>query len=146
MNFESSENLLKAVSKNVDMAIKSLEMVLPLIEDSEFKEFVSKLNSDYSVIMNEIEMIARANDFKLKSINVMEKAELWTSVKFNTLTDKSVRKIANMIYIGTQMGIPDLIIALCDFDDASNEIKEIAQNLKSLEENSSETLKLYLCK
>ena len=146
MENEQSEKLLNAIGKNVAMATQSLDIILPDVEDKEFKEYLSKLNAEYNIVMTEIQMIAKANDVKLKMTNPIEKAELWTSIKLKTLMNKTTRQFATMIYLGTNMGIPDLIIAICDFGDAKPEIVSLAKKLKEIEEKSDEELKQFLCK
>ena len=113
-NNENSQKLLNALGKNVAMATQSLELIIPEVGDENFKKYLSELNNEYSIIMTEAQMLARANDMELKLTNPIEKAELWTSIKLKSLLDKSVRKFATMIFLGTNMGIPDLIIAICD--------------------------------
>ncbi|MGN1212664.1 MAG: hypothetical protein ACI4TZ_01360 [Christensenellales bacterium] len=142
----NSEKLLNALGKNLSMAIQSLDIIMPDIDDTEFKNYIAKLNDEYNVIFNELQMIAKANNVELKLTNPIEKAELWTAIKLKTAFNKTTRKFATMIYLGTNMGIPDLIIAICDFKDANAEIVELAKKLKKLEEESNETLKLFLCK
>lgn len=146
MKNENSEKLLNAIGKNVAMAVQSLEIILPEVQDEEFKEYVSKLLDEYNIIMTETQMIARANQVNLKLTNPIEKAELWTSIKLKMLMKKNTRQFATMIFIGTNMGIPDLVIAICDFGDASNEVITLAKKLKEIEEKSDEKLKYFLCK
>ncbi len=146
MKNESSEKLLNAIGKNVAMAVQSLEIILPDVQDEKFKEYLSKLNYDYNIIMTEAQMLAKANDMELKMTNPIEKAELWTSIKLKTMMNKTTRQFATMIFLGTNMGIPDLVIAICDFGDASSEIVTLAKRLKEIEEKSDEDLKLFLCK
>lgn len=146
MNNQHNEKLLNAMGKNVSMATQSLEILLPDIEDMEFKDYILKLNDEYNLIFKEIKMIAKANGFELKLTNPLEKAELWSAIKLKTIFDKSTRKFATMIFLGTNMGIPDLIFAIADFNEANDEIIELAKKLKELEEKSDETLKLFLCK
>lgn len=146
MKNENSEKLLNAIGKNVAMAVQSLEIILPEVQDEEFKEYVSKLLDEYNIIMTETQMIARANEVNLKLTNPIEKAELWTSIKLKMLMKKNTRQFATMIFIGTNMGIPDLVIAICDFGDASNEVITLAKKLKEIEEKSDEKLKYFLCK
>lgn len=141
----NSEKLLNALGKNVAMAVQSLEIILPDIKDQKFKEYISKLNDEYNIIMTEAQMLAKANDMELKLTTPLEKAELWTSIKLKTLTNKSTRQFATMIFLGTNMGIPDLIIAICDFGNASKEVVTLAKKLKEIEEKSDEELKLFLC-
>ena len=142
----NSEKLLNAIGKNVAMAVQSLEIILPEVQDEEFKEYLSKLLDEYNIIMTETQMIAKANDINLKLTNPIEKAELWTSIKLKMLMKKNTRQFATMIFIGTNMGIPDLVIAICDFGDASNEVITLAKKLKEIEEKSDEKLKYFLCK
>ena len=145
MKNENSEKLLNAVGKNVAMAVQSLELILPEVKDAKFKEYLSELNNQYSLIMSEAQMLAKANDMELKMTNPIEKVELWTSIKLKTLMDKSTRQFATMIFLGTNMGIPDLVIAICDFGDASKEVVNLAKKLKEIEEKSDEDLKMFLC-
>ena len=145
MENQQSEKLLNAVGKNVAMAVQSLELILPDVEDENFKSYLSELYNQYNIIMTETQMLAKANDVELKLTNPIEKAQLWTSIKLKSLIDKSTRQFATMIFLGTNMGIPDLVIAICDFNDASKEIISLAKKLKEIEEKSDEDLKLFLC-
>ena len=61
MKNENSEKLLNAVGKNVAMAVQSLELILPEVKDAKFKEYLSELNNQYSLIMSEAQMLAKAN-------------------------------------------------------------------------------------
>lgn len=145
MKNENSEKLLNALGKNVSMAVQSLELIIPEVSDERFKEYLSKLNDEYNIVLTEAQMLAKANDMELKLTTPIEKAKLWTSIKLEMLMDKSVRKFATMIFLGTNMGIPDLIIAICDFGNASQEVLELAKKLKQIEEESDEKLKYFLC-
>ena len=146
MENEQSLKLLNAIGKNVAMATQRLDIILPDVQDQELKEYLSKLNGEYNIILTEIQMIAKANDINLKLTNPIEKAELWTSIKLKTIMNKTIRQFATMIYLGTNMGIPDLIIAICDFGEAKPEIVSLAKKLKEIEEKSDEELKQFLCK
>ena len=144
-NNESSKKLLNALGKNVAMAVQSLDVIMPDVGDENFKSYLSELYDQYSIIMTEAQMLAKANDMELKLTTPLEKVELWTSIKLKSLMDKSTRQFATMIFLGTNMGIPDLVIAICDFDDASKEVISLAKKLKEIEEKSDEDLKLFLC-
>ena len=145
-NNESSKKLLNALGKNVAMAVQSLDIIMPDVEDENFKSYLSELYDQYSIIMTEAQMLAKANDMELKLTTPLEKVELWTSIKLKSLMDKSTRQFATMIFLGTNMGIPDLVIAICDFGDANKEIVTLAKKLKEIEEKSDEELKLFLCR
>ena len=141
----NSEKILNALGKNVSMAVQSLELIIPEVKDEKFKEYLSKLNDEYSIVLTEAQMLAKANDMELKLTTPIEKAKLWTSIKLEMLMNKSTRKFATMIFLGTNMGIPDLVIAICDFGDASKEVLGLAHKLKQIEEESDEKLKYFMC-
>ena len=54
----NSEKLLNALGKNLSMAIQSLDIIMPDIDDVEFKDYIARLNDEYNVILNELQMIA----------------------------------------------------------------------------------------
>lgn len=144
MKNEHSQKLLNAIGKNVSMATQSIDLIMPDIKCEKFKEYLSKLNDEYNIILTEANMLAKAHDMDLKMINPIEKAELWTSIKLKTLMDKSTRQFATMVFLGTNMGIPDLIFAISDFDRADKSVITLAKKLKEIEEKSDEQLKLFL--
>lgn len=146
MENENSVKLLNALGKNVAMATQSLDLMIKDVKEEDFKTYLSKLSDEYNLIFKEIQMLAKAHDVDLKLTTPIEKAQLWTSIKLQTMFNKSTRKFATMIYIGTNMGIPDLIFAISDFGDANKPIVELAKKLKDMEEKSNEDLKMFLSK
>lgn len=145
-DFEQTKNLLQEIGKNVAMAVQSLEIIIPKVQDEKFKEYLSNLNQSYSLIMKETKMMADSIDLDLKLTSPLEKAQLWTSINIKSIADKSTRNFAEMIFLGTNMGIPDLIEAICDNKNASSQAIVLAKKLKEIEETSDETIKLYLCR
>lgn len=146
MENENSVKLLNALGKNVAMATQSLDLIIKDAKEEDFKTYLSKLSDEYNLIFKEIQMLAKAHDVDLKLTTPIEKAQLWTSIKLQTMFNKSTRKFATMIYLGTNMGIPDLIFAISDFGDANKPIVELAKKLKDMEEKSNEDLKIFLSK
>lgn len=146
MENENSVKLLNALGKNVAMATQSLDLIIKDVKEEDIKTYLSKLSDEYNLIFKEIQMLAKAHDVDLKLTTPIEKAQLWTSIKLQTMFNKSTRKFATMIYLGTNMGIPDLIFAISDFGDANKPIIELAKKLKDMEEKSNEDLKIFLSK
>ena len=145
-NVEQTKELLQEIGKNVAMAVQSLDIIIPKVEDEKFKKYLSELNQSYSIILNQAKLLADAIELDLKLTTPLEKTKLWTSINIKSIVDKSTRNFAQMIFLGTNMGIPDLIIAICDNQNASNASVVLAKKLKEIEETSDETIKLYLCK
>ena len=145
MEIEQTEKLLNAVHENLTMATQSLDMITKEVEDKEFLTYLTNQNEQYSNYLKECEMIAKSYNIELKK-HTFEKAQLWISLKMSTILDKSVRKYAELIYLGTSMGIPDLICAINDFENASDEALELAKNLKLSEEDYEMEIKQFIGK
>lgn len=145
MDKEQTEKLLNAIHQNLTMAVQSLDTIIAEVKDQEFLTYITKQNEQYNNFLNECLMIASSYDIELKK-HTFEKAQLWISLKMNTMFDKTVRKYARLIYFGTSMGIPDLITAISDFPDASREALELANKIKLAEEDYEMEIKQFISK
>lgn len=141
---DSNEKLLNAMYKNCVMAVESLKIIMNEVKDNDFLQDIMRRKREYEDILNCCVIKASQKSLSLKQ-HSFSKAQLWVSLKMNTIADKSVRKYACLIYFGTSMGIPDLLIALTDFDDADEEIIFLAKRLKEVDEKNEQDIKKYLC-
>ena len=62
----------------------------------------------------------------------------------STMTDKSNRKIAELMLMGTFMGVITCVKDKADHKNVSTEIDEILRKLKTLEEENIDALIPYL--
>ena len=147
-NMEGKELLqeyLNAVYQNTRTAIQSLDDIMTKVEDDNFKKYLATLQDEYHVISGECEMLAKAERISpVKDNNWFEKAKLWSSINMSTMTDKSNRKIAELLLLGTFMGIITCIKDEKDHKNISKEVDELLYKLKTLERDSIEKLITYL--
>ena len=80
----------------------------------------------------------------MKDNNWVEKARLWTSINVSTMTDKSARNIAEMVLIGTFMGIITCIKDKDDHKNISSELDEIIDKLYEFERKNIDRLFPFL--
>ena len=138
-------NYLNAVYQNSKTALESIDGILPEIECKDLRSEIKKLEERYKNIAEKCETFASKNGIDgIKDNNWFEKARLWTSINVGTLTDKSNRKISEMMLIGTFMGIITLIKDEFDHKGINPEIDEIAKELKNIERESITSLIPYL--
>jgi len=144
-NKELIIDYLNAVYQNARTGIQSLEDIMTKVEDDAFKRELALLQDEYQVIANECEMFAKSEKIQpIKDNNWFEKSRLWASVNMSTMMDKSNRKIAELLLLGTFMGIITCIKDEKDHIGISKEIDELLSKLKELERNSIERLIPYL--
>ena len=131
-----------AIYQNCSTAIQSLEDIIPKVEDDKFKKLLAEHQDSYCVIADECKLFAKSENLdKIKDNNIIEKTRLWASINISTLTDKTNRKISEMLLFGTFMGIITCIKDAADHENVSSDLDEILDKLKNLEKKN---LKEYI--
>ena len=93
----------------------------------------------------ECELFAKAEKIEgIKDNNWLEKAKLWGSINMSTMTDKTTRHIAELMLLGTFMGVLTCEKDQADHKGVSSELDEILTNLKELERNNIDALMPFL--
>ena len=143
---EKSQNelLLTAIYQNCQTALQSIDNIMPSVKSDALTRELTDEESEYNIISQECEMLARSEDINIKDNNMFEKIRLWSSIKMSTLTDKSTTHVAEMLLLGTFMGMIQCIKDLGDHPSADEEIVHLCKKLEELEEKNIENLKNYL--
>ena len=145
INKEMITEYLNGVYQNIRTAIQSIEDILPEVVDVELKKELASEEDRYIALEKECELLAKANKIEgIKDNNWFEKAKLWSSIKMSTITDKTNRKIAELMLMGTFMGYLTCIKDQADHKDISKEVDEILNNLKEFEKSNIDSLIPYL--
>lgn len=136
---------LNAIYQNTKTAIQSIEEIITKTEDKSLVSELSKELDEYSCLAKECENFAKAERIEdLKDNNWIEKAKLWSSINMGTMMDKTPRKIAEMMLIGTFMGILTCMKDKDDHKGISTELDEIIDKLYHFERNNIDRLIPYL--
>lgn len=134
-----------AIYQNINAGTQAIEDILPKVEDDAFKKMIAEIQSDYMALAKECELFARSEKIEgVKGNNWFEKARMWMSVNMSTMTDKSNRKIAELLLLGSFMGYITCIKDFSDHKNISSELDEILERLKSYQKSSIEKLIPYL--
>lgn len=145
MENENVNNLLlNCIYQNTSTAIQSIENCINDIPESQLKKEIEKELTEYKDFSKVTECLADQFGENIKDNNAFEKARLWTSIKMSTIFDKSVRHYAEMFFLGTNMGIVDLIVGMCDNKEANEKIKSLANDLLQMEEKYVHEIKKYI--
>ena len=144
---EKQTKYLNAIYQNTMTAIQSIEDIIMKVENNDLICELSREQDEYSCLSKECENFAKAERIEdIKDNNWIEKARLWTSVNIGTMMDKSTRNIAEMMLIGTFMGVITCIKDLGDHKNVSTELDEIMDKLLQFEKNNLEKLIPFLSK
>lgn len=136
---------LNSIYQNIRTALQSINDILPKIKDESLKKELAEEEDKYYALEKECELFAKAENIEgIKDNNWFEKARLWSSINFSTMSDKTTRHIAELMLFGTFMGYITCIKDGYDHKDLSSELDEILNNLKELEKNNIENLIPFL--
>ena len=142
---ENLEKYFNAIYQNTRTAIQSIEDIMPKVTNSRLIEELSREEDEYTILSKECESLAKAEQIEdLKDNNWIEKAKLWSAINMGTLMDKSARNIAEMMLMGTFMGIITLIKDKDDHKNVSAELDEIADKLYEFERKNIDRLIPFL--
>ena len=144
-NKELVTEYLNAVYQNIKTAVQSIEDILSKVQDNEFKKELSSQQDKYRILQKECELFAKAEKIDgIKDNSWFEKAKLWSSINMSTMTNKTNRKIAELMLMGSFMGVITCIKDMSDHKNVSTEIDEILRKLRTMEEDNIDRLIPYL--
>lgn len=136
--------LLNFVYQNSQMGIETLHQIIGIVEDSKFKKRLESQYKEYEKINKESEKLLNSNGYDEKGISAFDKIKTYFMINIQTLTDKSTSHIAEMLIIGSNMGVIDAIKNLKKYKNAEQEINELMDQLLKFEEDNIKELKEYL--
>lgn len=141
----ANAELLNFVYENSQMGVKSLRQILDMLDDDEFKKYLEKQLNGYEGFHEQAKEMLKKNGFDEKGLNAFEKVRTYLMINMQTLTDKSASHIAEMLIIGSSMGVIDAIKNVNKYkNSAEKDILELMDHLKRFEEKNVEKLKEYL--
>ena len=144
-NKERLTEYMNAVYQNIRTAIQSIEDIMTKVKDDTLKKELATEEDKYLLLEKECELLAKAQNIDgIKDNNWFEKARLWSSINMSTMTDKTNRKIAELMLMGTFMGILTCYKDRADHQNVSPEIDEILEKLTELERSNIDTLLPFL--
>ena len=136
---------LNAIYQNTKTAMQSIEDIICKAKESELVNELSREAERYSRLSKECEKFAKENGIEnIKDNNWFEKARLWTSINLATLTDKSTRNIAEMMLLGTFMGIITCVKDKSDHKNVSEKLDQIIDKLYVFERENIDKLLPFL--
>ncbi len=141
---KQNSDFLIAIYQNIQTSIQSINNILDKVKDSKLKRELKSQYKDYDRLQDVCEDLAKVYEIDIHDNSFFIKAKMWIQVNMAILMDKSNRKIASIMMIGTNMGVIDLICCISDSELCRSEFMELANELLDLERNNIEKLKPYL--
>ena len=143
---EEVQKYLNSIYQNCSTALQSIHDILPKIEDEKLKSEIKGEYHGYQIIFRKCEDFAKKQDIMIKDNNWFKKARLYSSINMGTLTNRTTRKITEMLLLGTVMGLNECYKNKWDYHDLNKELDEILEELCDFQDNCYKSLKGFLKK
>ncbi|MGI6733385.1 MAG: hypothetical protein ACOX4J_04340 [Anaerovoracaceae bacterium] len=136
--------LLNYIYQNSQMGIETLDQLMNITEDAEFRQHLQSQYNEYKTINDNAKRMADKFGYEEKGLGAFEKMRTGLMIDMQTMMDKSTSHISEMLMIGSNMGIINAVKNLKKYQNAEPEIRGLMEKLLQLEENNIQELKQYL--
>lgn len=137
-------SLLEAVVQNTEMGKNTLEQIVPITDDVQFKAELLRERNIYRELNQEAHTAIEACGGTAQGQSAMAKLNTRMGIGMKTLTDKSTRNLAEMLSEGSSQGVMDCIKSQKDYPDAAPGSKRLMQKVQDFEEDNRIRLERFL--
>ena len=137
-------SLLEAVVQNTEMGKNTLEQIVPMTDDVQFKAELLRERNIYRKLNQEAHTAIEACGGTAQGQSAMAKLNTRMGIGMKTLTDKSTRNLAEMLSEGSSQGVMDCIKSQKDYPDAAPGSKRLMQKVQDFEEDNRIRLERFL--
>ncbi len=136
--------LLSFVYQNAQMGVETIDQLKGIVEDKDFKRHLQAQYEEYESILNEASELFEKQGLDEKGLSAFEKARTYLMISMQTLTDKSTSHIAEMMTVGSTMGVIQALRNIRKYEHAEAEILNMMNRLLRFEEQNITQLKAFI--
>lgn len=136
--------LLNFIYQNSQMGVRTIQQLLGIIEDEEFKRHLENEFKEYKELHAAARAMLNEHGYDEKGISSLDKLKTYLMINMETMTNKSSSHIAEMLIIGSNMGVINAVKNIKKYRDAESDILSLMDRLLKFEENNVQDLKEFL--
>jgi|GEM_PF-6986359 hypothetical protein len=134
------QELFDEMYRGAGLGAESIEVIKNFVDDRPMLNILNNQKREFVALKDELEQEGAASGVNLTPVQFADKAKIWGAAIVNTISDKSLSKIAEVLIDGRSKGI----IKLTRAKNRSDEDSPYADRLMNIYKNHIETYKLYL--
>ncbi|MEA4988323.1 MAG: hypothetical protein VB095_09705 [Anaerovorax sp.] len=136
--------LLNFVYQNSEMGVNTIKQLKEIAVDGDFRKHLQSQLNEYDRIHTTAKSLLNKNNYDEKGISALDKIKTYLMINIQTLTDKTPSHIAEMLIIGSNMGVIDAIKNIRKYAGAEKEALDLMKKLLQFEEDNIIQLKKFL--
>ena len=126
------------------MGVNTISQLMDMVRDEDFNKHLESQYNEYGEIHSAARALLNENGYDEKGISAFAKIRTYLMINMQTLTDKSPSHIAEMLIIGSNMGVIDTIKNIKKYEqEAEPNIIKLMKRLLKFEENNIQQLKSF---
>ncbi len=141
---DSNVALLRELAKNARMGAENIDRLLNITHDPSFKGDLKTQKQGYEHIRARSEDMLRQRGETPPCRPCMDGVKGDMMMGLQTAMDKSVPHLAEMMVLGSNMGVVSALKSLRQYADAEPGVRELVSQLKQFEEDNANRMKQYL--
>jgi len=136
--------MLNFIFQNSEMGVDTIGQIVELVKEPGLKKQLNSQLAEYEKINTEAKAMLNRHGCEEKGINSFDKIKAYLMINIQTLTDKSASHIAEMLIIGSNMGVIDANKNIHRYFEAEKDIVKLMQRLLKFEEENIKKLIEFL--
>ena len=136
--------MLNFIYQNAEMGVETLNKLKELAEEETFKQYLDVQYKEYKKFNEDARTLLNKNGYDEKGIGAMQRIRTYLMLNMQTMVDKSTSHIAEMIMVGSSMGIIDAVKNIKKYNDVESDILQLMERLLQFEENNFQKMKQFL--
>ena len=143
---KKTEDVLKAVFKNVKMASDSILNIMPKVEDEKFKSDLTVTLSAFEAFASRATKLLADEGVKPEEEGTLTKLSAKWGTMMNTMRDSTTSHLAEMMVEGATMGVNEMLKELRESENSgvSESALRLTRDVCAFEEKVVEDMKAYL--
>lgn len=136
--------LLNFVYQNAQMGVETIDQLRDIVEDADFKRHLQAQYEEYKSALDEAKQLFEEQGLDEKGLSAFEKVRTYLMISIQTLTDKSTSHIAEMMTVGSTMGVIQALRNIRKYAHAQAKILNLMNRLLLFEEQNISQLKQFI--
>ena len=141
---EAKQNYANAIFQNAMVGVQAIRDIDSKTNDVNLKAELDREAREYNRIADKLKQYAKNNGFQLSENNFFEKTRLWMGVNMSTMMDKTPRKIAELMLVGSVMGLITCYKDKYDHKGIDSTLDKIILELETAQDENYLKLKTFL--
>jgi len=136
--------MLNYIYKNASMGVYTVKQTVCMAKNEDFRKVLESQLEEYKAIVEAAKELLNKHGFAEQAPSFCKRLYACMMLNIETTFNNTDSKIAEMMLIGSNMGIVKALKNLKKHPDTEEDIKELMQRLLASEENNVLELKKYL--